>query len=75
MESGKKEMVSFIILFIITFTVGKAWNELFNGLSETYAENKNDEFLWIFIYVVILTSVCIFIIVYLFPRFGLKIKT
>jgi hypothetical protein len=75
MEPGKKEMVGFLILAIITVTVGKAWNELFNGLSVTYAENRNNEFLWIFIYVVILTAICIFIIVYLFPRFGLKVKT
>lgn len=71
----KKEAVGVLILAIITITLGNAWNELMLGMIERYAENKNDYFIWIFIYALALTIVAILIVVYAFPYFELQKKS
>lgn len=63
----KKEAFGLLILAIITFALGYAWNQLAIDAIDYWAAERKYYLLWLFVYASGLTFVAIIIVVYLFP--------
>lgn len=75
LDKYTRDILLGILITVITIVIANAWNAyIIQGIDNYFKNNTNKAKLWKTIYLIVITALALFFILYVLPRIGFSLK-